>query len=517
MWTHRVLVPSSIATALLCATPLVARAQQSVANGFPPETLSAPLGLPGTADIDSPLDTGDVNGDGLPDLVAVDTFLFGPPVYVDLFLGTPSGDLSPAILLPIPPESFLSIVQPILVDVDADGDLDIVAVYGLSGLIRVLRGHGDGQFDAPITSGGGINGGPVTAVVGDVDGDGLPDLVFSHPSAFLPEEFVKWSRGAGHGIFDPAEQLVKGRSPCAVVLDDLNADRIDDLAFMDSQTKLDAFVSVHLGLGRGLFGPGMGFPVGLDPEGRLVAADGDGDGDLDLYNYTGDPPDYLDGGVRILHGAGDGTFELSLFVPLPSLTFRSFSVADIDRDGVPDLVGADGGGVLKLQRMGLDGPIGPVMESSVPGVPNSNPGTAAADLDVDGHLDLVVTNDSQPVRFLNALEPIVDLGYGQSSSFGTPTLAMSGTPAAGQPITLQVQLGAALPGLLVIGASPGLAPFHGGVLVPTLNLLIPVVGGQSFMATWPSTIPPGLALYLQAVLAHGGQTANSNALVIVSE
>src|SRR5262245_25259174 len=103
MRTHGVPLRLCLVIALLCATPLVARAQQSVAGGFPPDTFSAPLGLQGTTDIQqSLLDTGDVNGDGLPDLVACQTLLFGPPSFAALFLGTPSGDLSPAVLFPIP-------------------------------------------------------------------------------------------------------------------------------------------------------------------------------------------------------------------------------------------------------------------------------------------------------------------------------------------------------------------------------------------------------------------------------
>jgi hypothetical protein len=512
------LVLSCVVTALLCATPPAAPAQQSVADGFPPEILSPALAILGTTNIDmSRLDTGDVNEDGLPDLVAYDWFsLESGPYSIALYLGTPGGDLSPPVLFEVPAEFPFIFVHPFLLDVDADGDLDILGVHRAGGATHVLLGHGDGSFDAPVLSGGGLSeGGTEYMDVGDVDGDGFPDIVFGQ-GFFDPDPTIEWARGLGDGTFDPATALVTGRVPRAVLLSDLDADGITDLAFMDAISATQAFVVVHLGLGGGAFAPGTAYPVGKDNSGGLLAADADGDGDLDLYNHTDDPPFNFDGGVRILHGAGDGTFEFGFFVPMANVAPASFEVADLDHDGVPDLIGK--GGPLKLRRMGLGGPIGPILQVAVPADSTDDPDIAVDDLDDDGLADLVVMMKSHPIRLLNALEPFIDLGYGQSSGFGTPTITITGTPAAGQPITFGIQIGASLPGLLFIGSSSALTPFHGGVLVPATDIVLPVLGGTSFPASWPTTILPGTAIHVQAVLATGGGgTVNSNAVVMIAE
>ena len=515
-----VLVPCAVVAllGLPCLAPAVS-GQQSVADGFPPEILSPALAILGTTNIDmSRLDTGDVNEDGLPDLVAYDWFsLESGPYSIALYLGTPGGDLSAPVLFPVPTAAFPNLfVLPFLTDVDADGDLDILGVFKAGGATHVLLGHGDGTFDAPVVSGGGLTqGGTQYMDVGDVDGDGFPDVVFGQ-DFFDPDTVVEWARGLGDGAFEPAAALVTGRVPRAVLLSDLDADGVTDLAFMDAISATQAFVVVHLGLGGGAFAPGTAYPVGEDHTGGLLAADADGDGDLDLYNHTDDPPFSSNGGVRILLGAGDGTFEFGFFVPMANVAPASFAVADLDHDGVPDLIGK--GGPVKLRRMGLGGPIGPILQVPVPAGSTDDPDIAVDDLDDDGLADLVVMMKSHPIRLLNALEPFIDLGYGQSSGFGTPVLTISGTPTAGQSILAGIQIGASLPGLLFIGSSSALVPFHGGVLVPAPDLVLPVLGGTSFLSSWPTTIPAGTAIHVQAVLATGGGgTVNSNAVVMIAE
>ena len=61
-----------------------------------------------------------------------------------------------------------------LADLDLDGQLDLLVTLGATKL-GLLRGRGDGTFEAPILtdSGGGL------AVVADLNRDGRPDLVMA--------------------------------------------------------------------------------------------------------------------------------------------------------------------------------------------------------------------------------------------------------------------------------------------------------------------------------------------------
>jgi hypothetical protein len=71
-------------------------------------------------------------------------------------------------------------------DFNGDGNLDLAVSSnsagangssGSAGAVTVLLGRGDGTFRNSMVYGAGIN--PLTVAVGDVNGDGLPDLVFA--------------------------------------------------------------------------------------------------------------------------------------------------------------------------------------------------------------------------------------------------------------------------------------------------------------------------------------------------
>jgi hypothetical protein len=309
-------------------------------------------------------------------------------------------------------------------------------------------------------------------------------------------------------------KLLGARFPGTIIVRDLDADGLSDIAFLDSGEN-DQVIVVHLGIGGGAFASGVAYPAALSSfnNAALATADANGDGHLDIYDAPGQMLEPNDG-VHILLGTGDGSFTPGPIVNFGDSVPATFAVEDIDRDGVPDLVGS-GSFSYKLQRMGHDGAIGPTLNVSAGGQITA---MTVADLDDDGLPDFAAIWNKQAVRVLNMLQGFIDVGYGQSGAIGTPILTVSGTPKAGQPIVAGVALGSAVPALLVIGASSDLIPFHGGVLVPEPDVLLPIVTGSTFPGVWPKTILPGTAVHVQAVLATGGgQTLNSNALVMIAE
>ena len=90
-------------------------------------------------------------------------------------------------------------------------------------------------------------------------------------------------------------------------------------------------VSVLLGRGDGTFGPQLTFPVSGRPL-SVAVADLNNDGVPDLVTANG-----LSGAVSVLLGRGDGTFlaRQNFLVGGPP---RSVAVADLNNDGAPDLV-----------------------------------------------------------------------------------------------------------------------------------------------------------------------------------
>jgi len=106
------------------------------------------------------------------------------------------------------------------------------------------------------------------------------------------------------------------------------------------------------------------------------------------------------------------------------------------------------------------------------------------------------------------LTPVGDVGFedlrdGLAGSTGVPQLTGSGVLATGQ--TVSFALAGALPGgttSLVLGLGVLGAPFKGGTLVPTPDILVPGIPTDSngfyvFGATWPASVPQGAQLFFQ--------------------
>jgi hypothetical protein len=90
--------------------------------------------------------------------------------------------------------------------------------------VSVLRGNGDGTFQAPVIYQVGVN--PAAVVVGDFSGDGIPDIAVAN--AFSNSESVL--QGNGDGTFQNAVNYLVGIDPRSLVAADFNGDSSLDLA-----------------------------------------------------------------------------------------------------------------------------------------------------------------------------------------------------------------------------------------------------------------------------------------------
>src|SRR6185369_66915 len=69
-----------------------------------------------------------------------------------------------------------------LADVDGDGKLDVVTPDDLGHRIAVLLGHGDATFGPAAYF--PTMGWPMTVAIGDLNGDGIPDVVTGNYAAY---------------------------------------------------------------------------------------------------------------------------------------------------------------------------------------------------------------------------------------------------------------------------------------------------------------------------------------------
>jgi sugar lactone lactonase YvrE len=264
---------------------------------------------------------GDFNGDGKEDLVLTDTG------QVAILLGNGDGTFTQAAGSPITVGNANTLA---VGDFNGDGKLDMAfANYG-GAIVTVLLGNGDGTFTTASSANLPINTDSSEVVIGDFNGDGIPDLAVSSEYGRAVTILI----GKGDGTFAQlGSPLSLVGEAYAMAVADFNGDGKLDLA-ISTEWNSSASVTVMLGNGDGTFTQAATSPAfgGLEP-GPIMVADFNGDGRPDMLLN-----DFYYGSNTLLLGNGDGTFTLSLTNPA---TRGITVVAGMNGDGVPDLVQID--------------------------------------------------------------------------------------------------------------------------------------------------------------------------------
>lgn len=308
----------------------------------------------------------DLNGDGNPDIAVTD---YASPNYrVQVLLGNGNGTFQA-------PQNFTTgrgANSIAIGDVNGDGIADVVTGNEDDGNVSVLLGTGTGSLGAHTTFGLGLGGriSPTGVAIGDLDGDGRPDLAVSGHyyyydegnEAYYNDGTVTVLLGDGDGTFGSPDTTFVGQYLSAVALTDMDGDGRRDILVTNAPS-IDAVPqegpSQTLAPGAEVFilrnnGDGFDEAIGFGTFGvsldGLAIADFDGDGKADVsvvgdFNYAA---------VLLNEGTGNFTGEVfDVVAPFLDLAITSFS------DGVSS---AQPGDVLTFtinyQNLGTTGATG---------------------------------------------------------------------------------------------------------------------------------------------------------------
>jgi hypothetical protein len=226
---------------------------------------------------------GDLNGDGLPDIVLGKGRHW--PLFNRVLLNDGRGAFIPSNLGTASDRTYSAA----LADVDGDGHLDIVVSNDAPDRKLVYRNDGKGNFTEATTF-GSPDWATRYVTLSDLNGDGYPDIVAANRGDY--PDLVDGKPGKGREV----------STPSYVCLND----------------------------GKGRFPECEALPT--ESATSIVAADLDGDGALDLF------VPHRDGGQSIvLWNDGKGRFPTSTKVGPARAWIRMGAAGDLDGDGQPDL------------------------------------------------------------------------------------------------------------------------------------------------------------------------------------
>ncbi len=330
------------------------------------------------------------------DVVTADQPQPGDASTITVLLGNGDGTFKKGVPLP-GCNTGESALQIILADFDRDGNTDVAlgCSDGTNGGLIIILGDGTGKFPNPVFY---PTGDVADIAMGDFNNDGFLDIAVTDKSQKNLTIFL----GKGDGAF--TQQATTISTPALahdLVVADFNHDGNDDIAYAVTTAVSGSNLSdlyVALGNGDGTFNV-PSTPVATQIGEFLTTGDTDADNNPDIVSSTITEPGggLIGNSLFVLLGKGDGTFQTP--VAYQSDIPSDPHLADVNGDGIPDIIAGGSIGALVYQGVG-NGTF--ALPGSLPGTEPVIGGFAltyainAGDFNNDGNADLIGTDADTP-------------------------------------------------------------------------------------------------------------------------
>lgn len=347
----------------------------------------------------------DLDGDEVSDLIVLDVVDDG----VRVSQGLGDGTFGPALSIPLG----LDLRAMASGHLNSDPHPDLVLADGREDRLYVLPGNGRLTFGAPIPVESFPD--PTYVWTGDADQDGTDEVYASDPIG----DSIWAYRPLEKDPLDPGIRYLTGDHDRRIAAD-FDGDGIGELVL--ASTQMTTLGMIEFQADGTLTAPVASGVAGGTP----LLADWNGDDVPDLTRLGLFPP--KEAAVTIAFGQGDGSFGDPYDVPIQLYSdapLGEIASGDLNGDGRPDLIVSTagtglaptvGGGVLWLPNNG-DGTFGNAIGVTGPGGPWY---LEVADLNRDGHLDLVAACEEPPLFPTPATQGRLEVFLGQTGGAFAP-------------------------------------------------------------------------------------------------
>jgi len=377
---------------------------------------------------------GDLDGDGKPDLAVTN---FNSAVSVFRNTSTSGSVTTGSFASKVDFATGNGSASVAIGDLDGDGkpDLAVANSTWTSNTVSVLRNtstSGSISFASKVDFATGTN--PYSVAIGDLDGDGKPDLAVANLLDNTVSVFrnTATSGSITTGSFAAKVDFATGTysNPISVAIGDLDGDGKPDLAVANDGTSSVSVLRNTSTSGSISFASNVDFATGSQPSGVAIGdLDGDGKPDLAVANYSNS--------VSVLRNtATSGSITTGSFASKVDFAtgngLNGVAIGDLDGDGKPDLAVAGGNTVSVFRNTSTSGSIS--FASKVDFATGAYPRSVAiGDLDGDGKPDLAVANSAASsvsvLRNLSSIPVITSFSpqSGPTGAAGSTTVIITGT------------------------------------------------------------------------------------------